>query len=149
MPVLLLDFLKGAFGAYLGLRFSGMGALGALLVGAFAVAGHNWSLFLRLHGGKGVAASAGVVAVAYPLLILAAVAAFALIVAITRYVSLGSILGAWTAVGLSFLPKYDLTARIPVMILVALITFQHRSNIKRLLSGTELKISIGRGGAAK
>lgn len=149
IPVLVLDLAKGAIGAYLGLRFTGMGALGALLVGAFAVVGHNWSIFLGFRGGKGVASSAGVVMVAFPQLILVALGVFVLVVLVTRYVSLGSLLAAWTAVAVSFFPGYGLAAQIPCVILAALITYQHRSNIKRLMTGTELKISFGKGSASR
>ncbi|HHW27896.1 MAG TPA: glycerol-3-phosphate 1-O-acyltransferase PlsY [Firmicutes bacterium] len=149
VPVLALDLAKGAVSAYAGLRLTGMGTLGALLVGAAAVAGHNWSVFLRFRGGKGVASSAGVILVAFPLLLLAALGVFVLIVAVTRYVSLGSLLGAWTAVALSFTSGYDLTAQIPVTLLAAAITYQHRANIKRLLTGTELKITSGKGGTSR
>ncbi len=149
IPVLVLDLAKGAIGAYLGLRFTGMGALGALLVGAFAVVGHNWSIFLGFRGGKGVASSAGVVMVAFPQLILVALGVFVLVVLVTRYVSLGSLLAAWTAVAVSFFSGYGLAAQIPCVILAALITYQHRSNIKRLMTGTELKISFGKGSASR
>jgi len=149
IPVLVLDMAKGAVSAYAGLRLTGLGTLGALLVGAAAVAGHNWSVFLRFRGGKGVASSAGVILVAFPLLLLAALGVFVLIVAVTRYVSLGSLLGAWTAVALSFTSGYDLTAQIPVTLLAAAITYQHRANIKRLLTGTELKITSGKGGTSR
>ena len=149
VPVLAMDLAKGAISAYLGLRFTGMGVLGALLVGAFAVAGHNWSVFLRFRGGKGVASSAGVVLVAFPLLLLVAFGVFVFIVLVTRYVSLGSLLAAWTAVALSFTPGYGLTAQIPVIILAGFITYQHRSNIKRLMTGTEQKMSFGKGSASR
>jgi glycerol-3-phosphate acyltransferase PlsY len=140
VPVLLLDVGKGALAAYLGLRYLELGALGALIAGAAAVAGHNWSAFLRFRGGKGVASSAGVVLVAFPWLLAVALGVFILTVVATRYVSLGSILGAWAAFLLSLTPEYTLVARIPVLVLVVLITYQHRANIKRLLSGTENKI---------
>jgi glycerol-3-phosphate acyltransferase PlsY len=148
VPVLALDFAKGAVSAYAGLKLTGLGTLGALLVGAAAVAGHNWSVFLRFRGGKGVAASAGVLLVAFPLLLLVAVGVFVLIVLVTRYVSLGSLIASWTAVALSFTPDYDLYARIPVLMLATLITYRHRANIRRLLAGTELRITTRKGGAS-
>lgn len=140
VPVLILDMGKGALAAYLGLRFLGIGELGALIAGAAAIAGHNWSVFLKFRGGKGVAATAGVVVVAFPMLVAAAAVVFFLTVAITRYVSLGSILAAWTAFFTSLSPGYGFAARISVFVLVVLITVQHRANIKRLLSGTENKL---------
>ncbi len=149
VPVLALDLAKGAISAYAGLRLTGLGTVGALLVGAAAVAGHNWSIFLRFRGGKGVASSAGVVLVAFPLLLLAALGVFVLIVLVTRYVSLGSLIASWTAVALSFTPDYGLHARIPILMLAILITYQHRANIGRLLAGTELRIALRKGGASR
>lgn len=140
LPVLLMDVGKGAFSAYLGLRYLGMGALGALVGGAAAVAGHNWSVFLKFKGGKGVATTAGVVLVAYPRILAVALAVFAVAVAATRYVSLGSILGAWAGALASLAPEYGPVQRIPVFVLVLLITLQHRSNVKRLLQGKERKL---------
>ncbi|HHY45635.1 MAG TPA: glycerol-3-phosphate 1-O-acyltransferase PlsY [Firmicutes bacterium] len=139
IPVLLLDAGKGALAAYLGMRFLGMESVGALVAGACAIAGHNWSVFLRFRGGKGVATSAGVGLVVFPYLLLAALAVFVVTVAASRYVSLGSLVAAWTAFLLSFTPSYTTIQRITVFLLVAAITVQHRSNIARLLSGTERK----------
>lgn len=140
IPVLLLDFGKGALAAYLGLRYLDLGTVGALIAGAAAICGHNWSAFLKFRGGKGVAASAGVVLVAFPTLLAVALGVFILVVLVTRYVSLGSILGAWSAFLVSLMPGHTLLERVVVLGLVALITYQHRANIGRLLSGTENKI---------
>jgi glycerol-3-phosphate acyltransferase PlsY len=139
VPVMLLDVGKGTLSAYLGLRYLGMGTLGALIAGAAAVSGHNWSVFLRFKGGKGVAVSAGVALVAFPVILAVAAGVFVLTIAVTRYVSLGSLLGAWSAFVVSLTPEYGLVHRIPVLVLVLLITFQHRSNIQRLLKGNERK----------
>jgi len=142
IPVVVLDVGKGALAAYLGLRFLGAGTLGAIIAGTAAVAGHNWSVFLKFKGGKGVAATAGVVLVAFPALLAIAVGVFVLMVALTRYVSLGSLLGSWVAVVVSFTPWYGLIHRATAVALASLITYQHRSNIRRLLSGTENKLGV-------
>ena len=140
VPVLLLDVGKGVLSAYLGLRFLGIGTLGALIAGTAAIAGHNWSVFLKFRGGKGVAASAGVALVAFPMIFAVALGVFILTVLLTRYVSLGSLLGSFAAMIVSFTPGYTLVHRAPVFILVCLIAYQHRSNVQRLLKGTENKI---------
>lgn len=145
VPVLLLDVGKGVLAAYAGLKCMGMGPLGALIPGAFAIAGHNWSVFLRFRGGKGVAVSAGVILIAFPLLLAVAVGVFVLVVAVTRYVSLGSLFGAWSAFAVSLSPGQEAVTRIAVFVFASLITYQHRSNIGRLLSGTETKLRAGKG----
>jgi glycerol-3-phosphate acyltransferase PlsY len=126
-----------------------------LLVGLGTILGHVFSIFLKFRGGKGVATSLGVTLGFFPYLTYAGLAAFAvwLIVAlIWRYVSLASVVAA-----LSFPPLFLAACRIfgwPVLGLAPLLTFglsmmllviiRHRSNIKRLLAGTENKIG-GRG----
>lgn len=137
VPVLILDMGKGALAAYLGLRYLGMGNVGAVLAGAAAIAGHNWSLFLKFRGGKGVATTAGAAAIVFPWLLLAAVAVFIFTVIMTKYVSLGSILGVWAAFLLSLLPSQPLLNKITIFLLGCAITYTHRQNIQRLLKGTE------------
>ncbi|MBE3519980.1 MAG: glycerol-3-phosphate 1-O-acyltransferase PlsY [Firmicutes bacterium] len=139
--VLVLDAAKGAFGAWLGLTYLPWGSMGGLLTGLMAVAGHNWPVFLRFKGGKGVAASLGVVLSVYPGLALFASAVFSLTVLISRYVSLGSLVASWAAfVATLFSFGYDLFDRIAVAAFCILITVRHRDNIRRLISGTERKL---------
>lgn len=142
VPVLLFDIGKGAFAAYLGLRYLGLGRPGAILAGALAVAGHNWSVFLKFRGGKGVAATAGVALVAFPRLLISAVAVFLFTVIASRYVSLGSLAGVWSALLFSLAPDYGAVDRLTILVLALAMTYQHRSNIRRLLSGTENKLTF-------
>lgn len=143
--VLLLDAGKGAFAAYLGSRYLALGKAGAVLAGVLAVVGHNWSVFLKLKGGKGVAATAGVAAVAFPWLLLWGAAVFLLVVIFSRYVSLGSLLAVWSAWVFSFRPAYGLVERLTVLGLALVMTYQHRSNIQRLLRGTENRLAFKKG----
>jgi len=140
VPVLLLDVLKGALPGYLGLRFLGMGSLGAVIAGLFAIAGHNWSLFLSFRGGKGVATTAGVMTIAIPKLLLFALLVFFLTVLTTRVVSLGSLLAGWVTLGFSLSPGFTTWERVFVLVFTLLITYSHRANIRRLLSGTESRL---------
>jgi glycerol-3-phosphate acyltransferase PlsY len=142
VPVLLLDFAKGALGAYLGLSLLELGLTGGILAGAAAIAGHNWSVFLMFRGGKGVATTAGVAAVVFPSLLGIALFVFLLVVTITKYVSLGSLVGIWSAFLVTLFPDHQTFERLTVFILCCLITYTHRSNIKRLISGTERRISL-------
>ncbi len=144
VPVLLLDMGKGALAAYLGLRCLGLGRPGAVLAGALAVAGHNWSVFLRFRGGKGVATTAGVALVAFPWLLFFSAVVFLFVVTVSRYVSLGSLAGVWSALLFSLTPDYGTVDRLIVLGLALAITYQHRSNIRRLLSGTENKLTFNK-----
>lgn len=141
-----LDVLKGCCAVWLG------AALGPHLMQAWpvrnaealaalcAVSGHMFPVWLGFKGGKGVATGFGVFLVAAPLAALAAIAVFAVILAISKYVSLGSILGAASfPVFAYFLVRGERPAFfIAVQAIVAfLIIAKHHQNIRRLLSGTE------------
>jgi glycerol-3-phosphate acyltransferase PlsY len=142
----LLDVLKGCAAVWLG------AALAALLlptlshrnaeaVGAlFAVLGHMFPVWLKFRGGKGVATGFGVFLVAAPIAALAAITLFAVILTVTRYVSLGSILAAasfpvfaWYTVK-GDRPPFFLAVQ---AIVALLIIIKHHQNIRRLLAGTE------------
>lgn len=146
IATLALDVIKGAIGYYAALRVGQ--ALGAPWPGfwaAFApVAGHCFPVWLRFAGGKGVATALGVLALAEPRVLgLAALVFFALAVP-TRRVSLGSIGAAATAAVAAFTlpgpgPGGGLDPGLACGILAStlIVIFRHRSNIGRLLRGTE------------
>ena len=117
------------------------------LAALFAVLGHMFPIWLRFRGGKGVATGFGVFLYAAPLAALAAITVFFILVALSRYVSLASILGAasfpvfaWFTVS-GQRPAFFIAVQIAV---ASLIIIKHHANIRRLLSGTE-----NRFGAAK
>ncbi len=140
IAVLVADAGKGLLAAYLGWKLGG--PLGSALAGAGAALGHAYSIFLRGHGGKVVAVSLGVLLFwGWPLLIVALVV-FALVLALSRIVSLASMLAALaaafvTAAGLVGLPQ-DL--RLGVYFLVLLLIWRHRPNILRLLHHEEKRL---------
>jgi glycerol-3-phosphate acyltransferase PlsY len=138
--VLIGDVLKGVTAVFLGRYVIGSPA-GEMAAGFAAVIGHDWSVFIKFRGGKGVATSEGGLFVIAPLAAVGAIGMFVLISAVTRYVSLGSLVGSLSGVvivgvfvGLNGVPAEHLIYTGGV---VALITFQHRDNISRLLSGNE------------
>lgn len=137
-PVFVLDVLKGVVAVLLGKYFIGMP--GALIAGIAVVCGHNWPIFLKFRGGKGVATSVGVVMTINPLLGLIALAIGVAVIAITRYVSLGSMTGAITFAFLNIFFPNSVQVLTFAIVLALLVIFQHRSNIKRLINGTESKI---------
>src|ERR671918_3139333 len=96
---LILDVLKGALPVWLAGRY---GPDMAVVAGLAAVLGHCFPVWLKFQGGKGVATALGVMAVLTPLVALLAVLVFVVLTAITRYVSLGSMLGAVAACGLAW-----------------------------------------------
>jgi len=144
--VLIADVFKGVIAVLLARYIIGS-PMSEMAAGFAAVAGHDWSLFLKFKGGRGVATSLGGIlpmAMWAPLAAVAGVVIFIALIASTRYVSLASIMGSLSAVvamavfmGMDRVPWEYL---VYIVVVVALIIFQHRDNISRLLSGTESKL---------
>lgn len=113
----------------------------AVYTGLGVVLGHNYPVWLGFKGGKGIAATSGVMVAFDPFIIPIALPLFVISVAITRYVSVGSLLVAVTF-PIWILIRYpnNLHMLIVSLIFMTLAFIKHRSNIKRLLSGTENKI---------
>lgn len=112
------------------------------LAGFACISGHNWPLFLGFRGGKGVASSAGVFLILTPLPLAFALLTMIAVVAVTRYVSLGSMISAvalpfyiWVLMGTEILVYILLGA-----VVAGLIIWRHHSNLKRLLIGEENKL---------
>ena len=141
VATLLLDALKGFLPAWLLFRYLGpdMAVCGA----AGAVLGHCFPVWLGFGGGKGVATAAGVAFGLTPLVALAALGVFVLVVALSRYVSLGSILGVAAAAPIAYLLGYVQFAELYLLVAL-LITVRHAANIRRLLGGSENRLTFRR-----
>ena len=133
-----LDAAKGAAATLLALRLSPGDAVLPALAAVAVVIGHMYPVWLRFQGGKGVATGFGAFAPLAPWPALWAVAAFVLVAALTRYVSLGSIAGAVVLAALaSALGTCPRPVAVAAVLAGALVVFRHRSNLHRLLAGTE------------
>ena len=145
LVVLLGDTLKGVLAVLLA-RWIGGGPVVQALAGLAAVAGHDWPVWLRFRGGRGVATSLGATAVLAPVPAGIAVGLFVGTVALTRYVSLGSMIGAASVPLVLIAPAISGQAPLPVLgfagIASSLIIWQHRPNIRRLREGRENKFSL-------
>jgi glycerol-3-phosphate acyltransferase PlsY len=113
-----------------------------VLAGLAAVCGHNWTIFLKFKGGKGVATSAGVFLGLAWLPTLLVLGIFGIILGLFRYVSLGSIVAAVCFPILMLLFHQHILYIILSILLALFIIIRHRSNIKRLLAGTENRFSL-------
>ena len=142
ISIFLLDMLKGALSAYLGLSLGG-GELAGIVCGLLAIAGHSWSIFLGFKGGKGVATGLGVIATLMPWVTLIVFAVWLAIVKITGYVSLGSVVGAVLVPVLALAMGLHTDFMVLGVIAAVFIVYRHKSNIGRLLNGTESKIKSG------
>lgn len=143
ISIFVLDFLKGAISAYLGLHLGGS-ELAGVLCGILAIAGHSWSVFLAFKGGKGVATGLGVIAALMPMVTLIVFAVWFAIVYFTGYVSLGSIVGAALVPILTLFFGLHTEFLILGLIAAVFIIYRHKSNIERLLNGTESKIKAAK-----
>lgn len=138
IAVLLLDVLKG-FAPVLAAKQLGFDPWWAMGAGFAAVLGHTFSPFLGFKGGKGVATSLGVLIGLNGWVALGSFAVFLLTVVATRYVSLGSILGAATQAALFFALPNPLPFRLFGLLVATFVIVKHRTNIDRLRAGTESK----------
>lgn len=147
------DFCKGIIAVLVGKLIFGLagfdGSYGACIAGAFAVIGHNWPVYFGFKGGKGVLTSFSVLLIVVPIPTLIVFALFVILVAITKYVSLGSIAGSFALPLIVFFAgEYLLSVSglTPVFYLcvfvAALIIIRHHANIKRLIKGEESKLNF-------
>ncbi|MCL6584577.1 MAG: glycerol-3-phosphate 1-O-acyltransferase PlsY [bacterium] len=137
---LLGDLAKGAVAVLLGKAFSSSAAMAEAL-GLLAIIGHDWSIFNRLRGGKGVATSLGVFLALTPGPTLLALLVWGTALGISRYVSLASILAAAALPLLIFIFQGTGSLFFTSLAASALLILKHRSNIQRLIAGTEHKLT--------
>ncbi len=141
--VLLIDFLKGMLAVTLfAWIFPQIQEWSILLSGILVIIGHIFPVFAQFRGGKGVATAMGVLVGLMPIAALGCFVVFLLIVLLTKYVSLGSILGAFAfPIQITFIYASDNYLLIVFSwIVFCIITIMHRQNIQRLLAGTENKL---------
>jgi glycerol-3-phosphate acyltransferase PlsY len=146
LATLVLDALKGALPVWLAYRYFGPDM--AVVAGLGAVVGHCFPVWLKFQGGKGVATAAGVVLTLTPLGGLIVLGLFVVTALLTRYVSLASILATIVAGPVAFWLGHVQAGQL-YLALALLIVLKHAPNIRRLLSGTELKFGAKPSGPAE
>ena len=156
VPVLLLDIAKGALPTWL---VPGMSACAAfpggvewcrLSVAAAAVLGHMFTVFAGFRGGKGVATSAGVLLALSPLAFAVVLLVFVATVAVTRYISVGSMVGAVAfaiVLGLTHAGGFRSPTFVFGALLALAVIYRHKDNIARLMRGEERRFSFKRSAA--
>jgi glycerol-3-phosphate acyltransferase PlsY len=161
--VLLMDAAKGFIACFMGVfiytnyfnQFGGLHSTSdsipsfsqeeiehiAIIAGIFAVLGHNYTCWLKFKGGKGIATTAGVYLALAPEALGIALAVFILTILVTRYVSVGSIAAAIALpVTVWIMAPQNLFLGIVTTALGALAIYKHKSNIQRLMAGTENRL---------
>jgi glycerol-3-phosphate acyltransferase PlsY len=156
--VVIGDLLKGAVPVLVARVVAGQAVI-EVLCGLAAVSGAIWSVFVGFRSGRGVGTGVGTMLVIQPVAVLLAAPVFVLVIVVTRYVSLGSLLASaalfpamlivWAVASAAVAPQYLVYAVIgPALIWVA-----HADNIERLIHGTERKFDLGmlsgRGGSGE
>lgn len=133
------DFTKAMLACLGGYLVAGQE--GAMVAGLFAILGHNWPVFYGFRGGKGIASSAAVMLFCFPIPALCCIGLFLIVTALTRYISLASMLmltafAIWITVTSLSRPLSIAWA----VLLAGLAIYRHRANIGRLLRGEENKL---------
>lgn len=136
IAVFLCDALKGAAGVWIFHNDITLMVLGGLI----AILGHNCSIFLGFKGGRGVATALGVLICLTPLISLICFVSWAIIVYFTKYVSLGSVVGATLAPILMFVFNEPMIVTIFGLVASLFVIYRHKDNIIRLIQGKELKV---------
>ena len=139
MLVVFADVLKGAGGVLIGARISSW-STAPVAAGVAAIIGHVFPVWLRFQGGKGVATACGVFGTLAPAATATAVAVFMLVVWMTRYVSLGSLLATVALPPLAWLTNEPVPVIAGAILAALLIIQRHRGNLVRLHSGTERRL---------
>jgi len=146
--VILGDILKGIVAIFVATKIVSDSNIAVVraLASIACVLGHTYPIFFQFRGGKGVLTTAAVVGCYNLPVCLIAVSVFIVVVALTRYVSLGSIIAIWTVPVLFALFEgvgFDGMVYIILGVFLAVfITFLHRTNIKRLIAGNENKLKF-------
>jgi len=140
------DLVKGILACLIGRWLAGEADAGVYageyLAGIMAVIGHNWPLSFGFKGGKGVMTAFAVALVLAPASALICLAVFIIVVAMTRYVSLGSMVGGAAFPLVTWIMGEPLFLVLTALLLAILIVARHSSNIKRLVEGNEKKLSF-------
>ncbi len=144
--VLVWDIGKGILAVLL-TRHLGGGELLVVVTGAAMIAGHVCPIYMRFHGGKGVATALGVLGSILPLQTLIVFVLFVVVVAITRYISLGSVVGSLSLPVVLIIGRWGgretQTVHIVFASIVALVVLiRHLSNLRRIAGGTENRFSF-------
>lgn len=111
-----------------------------IIGGMCSVLGHNYTCWLNFKGGKGIATSAGVILALFPKAFIIAFGLWVIVTAVTRYISLASIVAAFVLPFATWMSGQSTKLIVLATIMGALAIYKHKANIKRLMNGTESRI---------
>jgi acyl phosphate:glycerol-3-phosphate acyltransferase len=134
-----LDAVKGALAVILAQRLSSAPVM-PVAAGLASVIGHVYPVWLRFHGGKGVATAAGAFAILTPVALAAATGVFLVTVIATRYISVGSIGAAFTLAAVTAIGEAPAVVAVGAAVVAVIVLYRHRGNLARLRAGTERRV---------
>ena len=141
--VLTLDIAKGVIAVLIARAVIGTNAA-EVAAALIVLVGHNWPVFLQFKGGRGILTALGGLAIMVPIAAVIATVAFIAITGLSRYISLGSvigvIIGAITILGLALADVHSNTYMVYGFIAATMIVWQHRDNIQRIRDGSERRL---------
>ena len=141
IAVLIIDVLKGFIPLYIASKFN-LKYNDLVILGLVAILAHTFSCFISFKGGKGVATSLGVFLFLAPVITLILLVIFILVVYFTKYISLGSITAAFLLPIFTFFTHRDTYLFTLSVVIAMFVIYRHKTNISRLLSGTENKFKF-------
>ncbi len=135
------DVLKAVVAFFIARAIYDDSQIAGIYAGLGVVMGHNWPFYLNFKGGKGVAVTSGILLCINPLASIIITGSMLILIFITKYVSLGSILGMLVMIAYSIV-RYRANTEMLILIIIigAISIFKHRENIKRLIKGKENRI---------
>ena len=141
IAVLIIDVLKGFIPLYIASKFN-LAYNDLVILGLVAILAHTFSCFISFKGGKGVATSLGVFLFLAPVITLILLVIFILVVYFTKYISLGSITAAFLLPIFTLFTHRDTYLFTLSVVIAIFVIYRHKTNISRLLSGTENKFKF-------
>jgi glycerol-3-phosphate acyltransferase PlsY len=152
VATLILDGIKGYLAVLIALLIAHRNSdldprLAAAIAALAAIMGHVFPVWLRLRGGKGVATAVGAFLGMAPRAVLIVLAIFLVVVVVSRYVSLGSVVASAAFPILAFYLYRGSSSTVDLVVMLGaslLIIFKHKSNIQRLINGTENRLHFGK-----
>lgn len=139
LGTVLVDVGKGALAAWLALRFGGGSPWLPWAAAGAAVLGHVYPVFHGFRGGKGAGTLVGVLLVLWPLAVVLMIASWVLVLVLTGYVGLSTIIAGATLVPLALWADASTPATVFAVALALFLVFTHRANLARLRAGTEAR----------
>jgi glycerol-3-phosphate acyltransferase PlsY len=134
------DFFKGYFAYLIASGLFGLSGWALVITSVAVVAGHNWSIFLKFKGGKGIATTWGVLCASNPLAGLLGALFMLVITLFTKYMAMGTVLACVFVFLISLVPFFNFNALLILMLLLTILP-KHYENYLRIRNGTEIKIN--------